>query len=82
MRSPIGRNAQHCSSQFGVTVNQLAKLILINRLLILISIKLSGWVELMLALLHSFWMSNIIMHVCPYSAVMRLILWLSICVLI
>ena len=26
MRSPIGRNAQHCSSQFGVTVNQLANI--------------------------------------------------------
>jgi len=23
---PIGRNAQHCSSQFGVTVNQLANI--------------------------------------------------------
>ena len=26
MRSPIGRDAQHCSSQFGVTVNQLANI--------------------------------------------------------
>ena len=26
MRSPIGRNAQHCSLQFGVTVNQLANI--------------------------------------------------------
>jgi len=41
---------------------------------------ITGWVELTLALLHNFWMSNIFMHVCPYSAVMRLILWLSICV--
>ena len=26
MCSPVGRNAQHCSSQFGVTVNQLANI--------------------------------------------------------
>ena len=71
IRSPIGRNAKHCSSQFGETVNQLAKLI--NMLLVSISL---------ISVTHAIWLSGIDVSTVTqlldvkhnYATVMRLIL--------